>query len=100
MRSFKNDASLQTVSFATLSNNLDHQVHAVGGHLKSALQKILSIRPYLQGRDKELAEMVSDIKAFIKKLEFWEQHINGDSRHFPVIYKISQSLLEPHDNRS
>lgn len=41
----KNDTSLDTVSFATVSDNLDHQAHAVWGHLKSALQKILSVKP-------------------------------------------------------
>ncbi|CAH1994175.1 unnamed protein product [Acanthoscelides obtectus] len=53
----------------------------------------------IQGRDKELAEMISDIKAFIKKLEIWEQNlIDGETRHFPVLFeKISQSPLEPHD---
>ncbi|CAH2006917.1 unnamed protein product, partial [Acanthoscelides obtectus] len=29
----------------------------------------------LQGRDKELAEMLSGIKAFIKKLELWEENL-------------------------
>lgn len=43
----KNDTSLETVSFATVSDNLDHQAHAVWGHLKSALQKILSVRPHV-----------------------------------------------------
>ncbi|XP_063363882.1 uncharacterized protein LOC134652649 [Cydia amplana] len=38
----RNNTSLETVSFATVSDNLDHQAHAVWGHLKSALQKILS----------------------------------------------------------
>ncbi|CAH1998456.1 unnamed protein product [Acanthoscelides obtectus] len=47
MRSFKNDTSLQTVSFATVSDNLHHQVQAVWGHLKSALQKILSTRHHV-----------------------------------------------------
>ncbi|KAG6443763.1 uncharacterized protein LOC115456138 [Manduca sexta] len=43
----KKDTSLQTVSFATVSDNLDHQAHAVWGHLKSALQKILDTRPHV-----------------------------------------------------
>ncbi|CAH2016327.1 unnamed protein product [Acanthoscelides obtectus] len=45
--------------------------------------------------------MVSDIQAFIKTLEFWEQNsIDGDTRHFPVLSeKISQSPLEPHDSK-
>ncbi|CAH1963680.1 unnamed protein product [Acanthoscelides obtectus] len=53
------------------------------------------------GRDKELAEMISDIKAFIKKLEFWEQSlIDSDTSHFRVLSeKISQSPLEPYDSK-
>lgn len=43
----KNDTSLETVPFATVSDNLDHQAHAVWGHLKSSLQKILSARPHV-----------------------------------------------------
>ncbi|CAH2001514.1 unnamed protein product [Acanthoscelides obtectus] len=44
----KKDTSLQTVLFATVSNNPEHQAHAVWGHLKSALQKILSTRPHVK----------------------------------------------------
>ncbi|CAH1964319.1 unnamed protein product [Acanthoscelides obtectus] len=53
------------------------------------------------GRDKELAEIISDIKAFIKKLELWEQNsIDGDTRHFPVLSeKIYQSPLELYDSK-
>ncbi|XP_072392463.1 uncharacterized protein [Diabrotica undecimpunctata] len=45
--------------------------------------------------------MISDIKAFIKKLEFWKQSlINSDSKHFPILSeKISQNPLEPYDNK-
>ncbi|CAH1958829.1 unnamed protein product [Acanthoscelides obtectus] len=55
----------------------------------------------LQGIDKEIAEMISDIKAFIKKLEFWEQNlIDGDTRYFPVLSeKVSQSPLDPYDSK-
>ncbi|CAG9839126.1 unnamed protein product [Diabrotica balteata] len=58
-------------------------------------------RVELQWRDKELAEMISVIKAFIKKLEFWEQNlINSDSQHFYILSeKISQNPLEPYDNK-
>lgn len=41
----KKDTSLETVSFATVSDNLGHQAHAIWGHLKSSLQIILSARP-------------------------------------------------------
>lgn len=43
----RNNTSLETVSFATVSDNLDHQAHAVWGHLQSALHKILSVRPHV-----------------------------------------------------
>ncbi|CAH1956012.1 unnamed protein product [Acanthoscelides obtectus] len=45
--------------------------------------------------------MISDIKAFIKKLQFWEQTlIDGDTRHYHVLSeKISQSPLEPCDSK-
>ncbi|KAL3273630.1 hypothetical protein HHI36_015061 [Cryptolaemus montrouzieri] len=33
----KNDTSLETTSFATVSDNLYHQAHAVWGHLTSSL---------------------------------------------------------------
>ncbi|CAH2008612.1 unnamed protein product [Acanthoscelides obtectus] len=40
----------------------------------------------VQGRDKELSEVISDIKTIIKKLEFWEQSlIDGDTRYFPAL---------------
>ncbi|CAH2000526.1 unnamed protein product [Acanthoscelides obtectus] len=40
-----------------------------------------------------------DIKAFIKKLELWEQSlIDGDTRHSPVLLeKIPRRPLEPYD---
>ncbi|CAH1954402.1 unnamed protein product [Acanthoscelides obtectus] len=52
-------------------------------------------------RDEELAEIISDVKAFIKKLEFWEQNlIDGDTVHFPDLsQKISQSPLESYDSK-
>ncbi|CAH1993327.1 unnamed protein product, partial [Acanthoscelides obtectus] len=52
------------------------------------------------GRE-ELAEMISDIKAFIKKREFWERNlIDSDTMHFPVLSeKISQRRLEPSDRK-
>ncbi|CAH1972769.1 unnamed protein product [Acanthoscelides obtectus] len=45
--------------------------------------------------------MISDIKAFIKKLEFWEQNlIDGATRHFPFLSeKISHSPLEPYESK-
>ncbi|CAH1953441.1 unnamed protein product [Acanthoscelides obtectus] len=45
--------------------------------------------------------MISNIKAFIKKLEFWEQDlIDGDTRNFSVLSeKISQRPLEPYDSK-
>ncbi|CAH2015874.1 unnamed protein product [Acanthoscelides obtectus] len=40
--------------------------------------------------------MISDIKAFMKNLEFLEQNlIYGDTRHFPV---LSESPLKPFDS--
>ncbi|CAG9833212.1 unnamed protein product [Diabrotica balteata] len=71
------------------------------GFLVDITEKLNELNLQLQGRDKELAEMISDIKAFIKKLEFWEQNvINSDSKHFPILSeKISQNPLEPHDNK-
>ncbi|CAH1988611.1 unnamed protein product [Acanthoscelides obtectus] len=55
----------------------------------------------LQGRGKEIVEMVSDIKAFIKKLEYWEQFlIDVDTRHLPVLSeKIPERPLEPYDSK-
>ncbi|CAH2006833.1 unnamed protein product [Acanthoscelides obtectus] len=43
--------------------------------------------------------MISDIKAFIRKIELWEQNLtDGDTRHFPVLSEnISQNPLEPYD---
>ena len=64
-------------------------------------EKLNELNLQLQGRDKELPEMISDIKAFIKKLEFWEQNlINSDAKHFPILSeKISQNPLEPYDSK-
>lgn len=66
------------------------------GFLVDITEKLNELNLQLQGRDKELWEMISDIKAFTKKLEFWEQNlINGDTKHFPVLSeKTSQSLLQ------
>ncbi|CAH0551139.1 unnamed protein product [Brassicogethes aeneus] len=44
----KNNDLLQTGTFATVSNNLDHQAHAVWGHLKPILQKLLSTKEGVQ----------------------------------------------------
>lgn len=46
-------------------------------------EKLNEIKLQLQGRDEELADMISDIKAFIKKLE----------------YSIRKILLEPNDSK-
>ncbi|CAH2016935.1 unnamed protein product [Acanthoscelides obtectus] len=45
--------------------------------------------------------MISDIKAFIKKVELWEQNlIDGDTKHFSVLSeKISQSPSESYDSK-
>ncbi|XP_050508156.1 general transcription factor II-I repeat domain-containing protein 2-like [Diabrotica virgifera virgifera] len=71
------------------------------GFLVDITEKLNELNLQLQERDKELAEMIYDIKAFIKKLEFWEQNlINSDSKHFPILSeKISQNPLEPYDNK-
>lgn len=44
----RNLDSVQTATFATVSNNLDHQAHAVWGHMKHMLQKILRTRELVQ----------------------------------------------------
>lgn len=44
----KNVDSVHTATFATVSNNLDHQAHAVWGHMKPILQTILSTREHVQ----------------------------------------------------
>ncbi|KAK9885072.1 hypothetical protein WA026_009296 [Henosepilachna vigintioctopunctata] len=44
------EKKIETISFATVSDNLDHQAHAVWGPMKSALQKILSVRPHYRNR--------------------------------------------------
>ena len=64
-------------------------------------EKLNELNLQLQGRDKELAEMISDINAFITKLEFWEQNQkNRDTKHFPILSeKISKNLLEPYDSK-
>ncbi|XP_030745088.1 general transcription factor II-I repeat domain-containing protein 2-like [Sitophilus oryzae] len=71
------------------------------GFLVDITEKLNELNLQLQGRDKELAEMISDIKAFIRKLEFWEQNlINSDAKHFPILSeKISQNPLEPYDSK-
>ncbi|CAH1983609.1 unnamed protein product [Acanthoscelides obtectus] len=71
------------------------------GFLVDITENLNELNLQLQERDKELAEMISDIKAFIKELETWEQNlIDGDIRHFPVLSrKISQSPLEPYDSK-
>jgi hypothetical protein len=71
------------------------------GFLVDITEKLNELYLQLQGRDKELAEMISDIKAFIRKLEFWEQNlINSDAKHFPILSeKISENPLEPYDSK-
>lgn len=44
----RNVDSVQTATFATVSNNLDHQAHAIWGHMKPILQNILSTREHVQ----------------------------------------------------
>ena len=39
-------------------------------------KKLNELNLQFQGRDKEPAEMISDIKPFIKKLDFWVQNLN------------------------
>ncbi|CAH2001782.1 unnamed protein product, partial [Acanthoscelides obtectus] len=72
------------------------------GFLVDITEKLIELNLQLRGRYKELAEMISDIKAFVNKPEFWEQNlIDGDTRHFPVLSaKISQSPLEPYDKKT
>ena len=71
------------------------------GFLVDITEKLNELNLQLQGRDKELEEMISDINAFITKLEFWEQNLkNRDTKHFPILSeKISKNLLEPYDSK-
>ncbi|CAH1983646.1 unnamed protein product [Acanthoscelides obtectus] len=56
------------------------------GFLVDITEKLNELNLQLQWRDKKLAEMISDIKAFFKKLEFWEQNlIDDDTWHFPLL---------------
>ncbi|CAH2008872.1 unnamed protein product [Acanthoscelides obtectus] len=71
------------------------------GFLLDITEQLNELNLQIQARDKELEEITSDIKAFLKKLEFWEQNlIDGDTRHFPMLSeKTSQSPLEPYDSK-
>ncbi|CAH2011644.1 unnamed protein product [Acanthoscelides obtectus] len=64
-------------------------------HTEKCILKLVS------GERQGLAKIISDIKKYIEKLEFWQQSsIDGVSRHFPVLSeKISQSPLEPYDSK-
>ncbi|CAH1972240.1 unnamed protein product [Acanthoscelides obtectus] len=81
------------------STNEELKVQFKKGYQQFCLQNNIPVTYPLHGRDKKLAEMISDFKAFIKMLELWEQNlIDGDKRHFPVLSeKTSQSPLEPYD---
>ncbi|CAH2008428.1 unnamed protein product [Acanthoscelides obtectus] len=70
------------------------------GLLVDVTEKLNELNLKLQGRDKELAEMISCIKASIKKLEFWEQNRWRYQSVLSVLSeKISQSPLEPYDSK-
>ncbi|KAK9685861.1 hypothetical protein QE152_g37611 [Popillia japonica] len=71
------------------------------GFLVDITEKLNELNLQLQGRDKELADMISVINAFIKKLEFSEQNlINHDAKHFPILSEtISENPIEPYDSK-
>ncbi|KAJ8897955.1 hypothetical protein PR048_003313 [Dryococelus australis] len=47
----------------------------------------------LQGKDKEIVEMISKVDYLIKKLNLWENNVRrGDLRHFPTLISTKEML--------
>ncbi|XP_022162363.1 general transcription factor II-I repeat domain-containing protein 2-like [Myzus persicae] len=54
----------------------------------------------LQGKEKQIINMISDVQAFSSKLAYWENKMkNGDFQHFPTlqetIINYSENIYEP-----
>nr|CAH7751228.1 unnamed protein product [Callosobruchus chinensis] len=70
------------------------------GFLIDITEKLNKLNLKLQGRDKELAEIICDINAFIKKLELWELNLIRETKHFPTLSeKLYQNPLQNYDSR-
>jgi len=63
-------------------------------------EKINFLNLELQGKEKEIINMISDVQAFSSKLAYWENKMkNGDFQHFPTlqetIINYSENINEP-----
>ncbi|XP_050065732.1 general transcription factor II-I repeat domain-containing protein 2A-like [Aphis gossypii] len=63
-------------------------------------EKINFLNLELQGKEKQIINMISDVQAFSSKLAYWENKMkNGDFQHFPTlqetIINYSENIYEP-----
>lgn len=72
------------------------------GFLTDITDKLNELNLQLQGRDKELHDMISNVQAFAKKLEFWENNLkNGNTKHFVYLSKkIDENITKKYYNRN
>lgn len=56
------------------------------GFLTDITEKLNELNLQLQGKDKNILQMISEIKSFIAKLELWEKNLRqGNLKHFPSL---------------
>ncbi|KAE9521271.1 hypothetical protein AGLY_018334 [Aphis glycines] len=63
-------------------------------------EKINFLNLELQGKEKQIINMITDVQAFFSKLAYWENKMkNGDFQHFPTlqetIINYSENIYEP-----
>lgn len=63
-------------------------------------EKINFLNLELQGKEKQIINMISDVQAFSSKLAYWENKLkNGDVQHFPTlqetIINYSENIYDP-----
>lgn len=64
--------------------------------LTDITEKLNSLNLQLQGKDKDIGGMISDVMSFSKKLELWEKNVTQlEYKHFPSLKKIVEKHNPP-----
>ncbi|KAG8451802.1 hypothetical protein GDO86_003847 [Hymenochirus boettgeri] len=61
-------------------------------------EKLNDLNLKLQGKDKHILEMISEVKAFSEKLTLWEKNVmRGELKHFPTLNKQIETAEIPYE---